>query len=70
MFVDYIKSIGFRQSASNPCLFILNKDEHYILIGLVVDDVLGIATDQQLEDEIWSHLKDHFDIKDDGDLHN
>jgi len=66
MFVDYITSIGFRQSASDPCLFMLNKDEQYMLIGLVVDDVEGFATDQQLEDQVWDQLKDRFDIRDDG----
>ena len=62
--IKFIKSIGFKQSSSDPWLLFRIEKGEYTLTTLVVDDLL-LATITTLQaDAIINKLKTQFRIKD------
>ena len=62
-FVEFVKSIGFQTSDSDPSLFLYRKREKLIVLALYVDDGL-IAYNCKFElDEILQHLRAEFEVK-------
>ena len=65
----YLKSIGFKQSNSDPCIYYRGTGGDVFYLGVYVDDiVLAAKTDEQLQ-EVKSALSNQFEIKDMGKLH-
>ena len=58
---DYLNSLGFTQAASDPCIFVLDKNDEHMTIGLYVDDLLYFG-DQGLIDSVMLSLQDKFNI--------
>ena len=61
-FVTFLRSIGFRQSDADPCLFVLNVNSHKLLLALYVDDGIVAATDKLELLELAEKLKSEFKI--------
>lgn len=60
--VDYLKSIGFKQCDTDPCLFIRNHGNSKIILALYVDDGLVAATNQDDSEKFIRELKRRFKI--------
>ena len=65
----YLKSIGFKQSNSDPCIYHRKTGGEMFYMGVYVDDiVLAGKTDKQVQD-VKNSLANKFDIKDMGKMH-
>ncbi|CAA7028399.1 unnamed protein product [Microthlaspi erraticum] len=68
-FSDHARTIGFKQSISDPSLFILSRDREIAYRLLYVDDIALTASSQQLLDRIIKALASEFEMSDLGLLH-
>ena len=66
--VDYIKSIGFKQSILDNCLFIKNAGDDTYLISLYVDDILIAGSNLAEIEKIKKIFTARYEMKDLGDL--
>ena len=62
-----LKTMGFNQSASDPCIY-TSLEEMFILAVYVDDIVLAGKTDERIE-EVKNILAKRFRVKDMGELH-
>ena len=63
----YLKTIGMKQSKSDPCLFFkITEKGEYVLMTITVDDLLIAGSTSELTDKLISQMKDRFKIKDLG----
>lgn len=60
--VDYLKTIGFKQCNTDPCLFIRKRGNNKIVLALYVDDGLIAYTNQKDSDKFITELKRRFKI--------
>ena len=65
---DYMKEIGFKQSAADPCVFIRTEDTMTIT-AVYVDDLILIAENPKEMQEVKQALAERFKMKDMGKLH-
>lgn len=65
---SYLESIGFMQSASDPCVFVRSTRELSIL-AVYVDDLILITESQEEMVDIKESLMQKFKMKDMGKLH-
>ena len=63
-----LKTMGFKQSASDPCIYTSTTDDPFIL-AVYVDDILLAAKSQQKIDQVKADLGKQFHVKDMGELH-
>ena len=63
-----LKSMGFKQSTSDPCIYTSTTDGLFIL-AVYVDDILLAAKSQQKIDQVKADLGKRFHVKDMGLLH-
>ena len=63
-----LKTMGSKQSASDPCIYTSTTDDPFIL-AVYVDDILLAAKSKQKIDQIKADLGKRFHIKDMGELH-
>ena len=66
--VDHIKSMGFKQSILDNCLFVRNDGEETYLISLYVDDILIAGSDPSKIAEIKAEFTKRCEMKDLGEL--
>ena len=64
---DVLKSIGFEGGDIDPCLLFKRTEKGLVLIGLYVDDLLIIGSEQDIEIVI-NDIEKHFKVKIEGDL--
>ena len=64
---DVLKSIGFEGGDIDPCLLFKRTKDGLVLIGLYVDDLLIIGSEQDM-DVVIKDIEKHFKIKIEGDL--
>lgn len=69
-FAVFAKSIGFRQSLSDPFLFILHRGKDTAYLLLYVDDIVLTASVSSLLDSIITALSSEFSMTDLGRLHH
>jgi Reverse transcriptase (RNA-dependent DNA polymerase) len=62
----FLKKLGFRQSRTDPCIFIKRDDEGMMVISLTVDDFLEFSTSRKLQEETIAKLTERFDYIDNG----
>ncbi|KAI8435453.1 hypothetical protein MSG28_003756 [Choristoneura fumiferana] len=55
-------TIGFKQSDTDPCMFIRNRESNKIILALYVDDGLVAATNQENSEKFIRELKRRFKI--------
>ncbi len=63
----HLKSMGFVQSTSDPCLY-TTKEGETCLIGVYVDDFVIAAETSEKIQQVKTSLEQKFDVKDLGDL--
>ncbi|BES91891.1 Hydra magnipapillata [Nesidiocoris tenuis] len=61
-FAKYLKSIGFKQSEADSCLFIRKDGENLTLLALYVDDGLLATTKAEQAEVILNQLRQEFKI--------
>ena len=64
---NVLKSIGFEGGDIDPCLLFKRTKDGLVLIGLYVDDLLIIGSEQDM-DVVIKDIEKHFKIKIEGDL--
>ena len=65
-----LKRLGFKQTASEPCLFAGSSLFTGIIIGVYVDDCIVMYRDENKLKELITCLQEKFPIKDEGELKN
>ena len=66
--VEHIKSMGFKQSILDNCLFVRNDGEETYLISLYVDDILIAGSNPSKIAEIKAEFTKRYEMKDLGEL--
>jgi len=67
-FQQYVETLGFSQSAADPCVFI-RVDDSITIIAVYVDDLILITSRLDQMRQLKQHLADQFKMKDMGPLH-
>ena len=65
---EHLKSLGFKESAADPCVFIRQKEELQI-IAVYVDDLILLAKTSEEMQQLKDDLSHQFKMKDLGKLH-
>lgn len=63
-----LKSIGFKSSYADPCIYILQKGEEKVIIAVYVDDLIFASNSAELEKGIKEKLMKIFQMRDIGNL--
>jgi len=63
---DYLKSLGFKQVQSEPCLFVRNRSGKFTYCVIWVDDIL--TTGDDAIDDFRKNLQSHFKMDDGSEL--
>jgi transposase InsO family protein len=63
---EFLKSIGFQQTYSDPCVFV--NPQTGIILAIWVDDLLIFAKDKKGMNDVKAALKDEYEMKDLGEL--
>lgn len=66
-FTKFMKDIGFKQSTSDPCVFVRSRQDLEIL-AVYVDDLILITESTESMDELKQALKTRYKMKDMGEL--
>ena len=64
----HLKSLGFRESGADPCVFIKGGDKGMKIMAVYVDDLILIAKTLDVLREMKEGLSETFKIKDLGQL--
>ena len=65
---QHLKSMGFKQTQSDPCLY-TSSEGGLFLIAVYVDDILLAGKCNKKMSEIKKAIAEQFDVKDLGELH-
>jgi len=63
-----LKSMGFKQSTNDPCIYISTADS-LLILAVYVDDIVLAGKSQQVIAKVKADLGDCFQVKDMGELH-
>lgn len=66
----HLKSMGFKQSNNDPCIYTLETDEETFIIAVYVDDIILAGNNQKRIDEFIKMIGDRFDIRDMGKMNH
>jgi len=66
-FDQVVTSFGFKENASDQCIYLKKNGSHFIILVLYVDDILLASSSVELLIETKLILNSHFDMKDLGD---
>ena len=61
---EFLLSLAFVQSTSDPCLFILNRGADKLILSLYVDDLILTSSSQALVDWVMTKICARFPIRD------
>ena len=64
----YLEELKFKQSTSDPCIYVSTEGETFFL-GVYVDDIISAGTSDERIHEVKDALPRKFEIKDIGRLH-
>ena len=64
-----LKTMGFKQSTSDPCIYTSNTADGLFILAVYVDDILLAGKSQQKIDEVKAELGRRFQLKVMGELH-
>jgi len=62
-----ITSFGFKENASNQCIYLKKNESHFIILVLYVDDIFLASSSVELLTETKFILNSHFDMEDLGE---
>lgn len=62
-----VNKVGFRRVSADPCIYILKKQEQFIILGLHVDDTLMVHNNDELCNSIVRRMSTEFEITDLGE---
>ena len=65
---QYVETLGFSQSAADPCVFI-RVDNSITIMAVYVADLIPITSELDQMRQLKQHLADQFKMKDMGPLH-
>lgn len=69
-FTQHMKSLGFKESGADPCVFIrVNRRKKIEVIAVYVDDLILLTETQEEMQQLKQSLTDTFKMKDMGELH-
>lgn len=60
---NHLISFGFNKLESESCMFVMTRNKEFAIIGLFIDDGIVASTNQNLLNEIISHLRIKYEIK-------
>jgi len=63
-----LKTMGFKQSTNDPCIYISTADS-LLILAVYVDDIVLAGKSQQAIAKVKADLGDCFQVKDMGELH-
>ena len=63
-----LKTMGFAQTTSDPCLYVSTEGEMFV-IAVYVDDIVLAGKSNRKMSEVKNALASRFDVKDMGELH-
>lgn len=66
---DYLKSIGFKQSVADPCVYVKKNNDHLLLVVVYMDDLIIIANTAEEMTKVKESLSVRFKMTDMGKLH-
>jgi len=66
-FDQVVTSFGFKENASDQCIYLKTSDSHFIIFLLYVDDILFTSNNVELLTTTKCMLNSHFNMKDLGD---
>ncbi|PNX82538.1 putative retrotransposon Ty1-copia subclass protein, partial [Trifolium pratense] len=66
-FDQVVTSFGFKENASDQCIYLKTSGSNFIILVLYVDDILLASSCINLLNETRKMLSSHFDMKDLGD---
>jgi len=66
-FDQVVTSFGFKENASDQCIYLKKNGSHFIILVLYVDDILLASSSVELLTKTEFILNSHFDMKDLGD---
>lgn len=67
-FNEILCGIGFRKCLSDNCVYIMKKNEEFIIVALYVDDLMLACSNQSTMSEIIEQLKCFVDVVDRGPI--
>ncbi|UYV72081.1 hypothetical protein LAZ67_9001762 [Cordylochernes scorpioides] len=67
---ELLTNAGMKQSANDPCLYYCNFRNHFLYLGIHVDDILSVGSGDDFEENIWRRIKREIDITDLGAAKN
>ena len=65
-----LKSMGFRQTMGDPCIYVKEECGEIFIIAVYVDDILLAGKNNQKINEVKQALAELFKMKDMGELHH
>lgn len=68
-FREHMESMGYKQSAADPCVFSLIGEHGITIVAVYVNDLIVITKTEEDMLKIKSKLSTHFEMKDMGKLH-
>ena len=63
---EFFTKLGFEQLQLEPCIYVLCKEDRFLIIALFVDDSLIFYKDKTFADRVRDQIKKKFDLKDLG----
>ena len=66
---NHLKSLGFKESGTDPCVFIQSEQNNMKIIAVYVDDLILIAKTSNEIQQMKEGLSNTFKMKDMGQLH-
>lgn len=64
---QFLKSIGFTQLKSDPCVYYIVRDGHILIVALYVDDMASMTDSKPLKAWFLGQLRAEFDITELGE---
>ena len=65
-----MKSLGFVQSKTDPCIYVQTVKNHTLIVAIYVDDIILGGEDEKFLRNVKALLSNKFDIEDMGMLHH
>ena len=65
-----LREMGFRQTPSDPCMYITSSEGEPLILTVYVDDIILAEKSEKLISEVKRKLAQYFEVQDLGILHH
>ena len=65
---EHLKSMGFVQTPSDPCIYVSDDDSNPFVIAVYVDDIVLAGPSDEKIAEVKQSISERFELKDMGEL--